>query len=111
MVPNLDEVLPSSAEIQNNMLTNAICETGQLRDKIRQEIKTHARLASDVGQLSDSADLYAAGMTSHATVMLMLALENQFGLEFPDSMLSRGVFESIDAIAAAITSLHPPESV
>ena len=111
MVPHLDKALLSSGEIQNNMLTNASCATGQLRDKIRQEIKTHARLALDVGQLSDSADLYEAGMTSHATVMLMLALENQFGLEFPDSMLSRGVFESIDAIAVAITSLQVPESL
>jgi acyl carrier protein len=111
MMPKLEEALLPSAEIQNNMLTNARCETGQLRDKIRQEIKTHARLALDVGQLSDSADLYEAGMTSHATVMLMLALENEFGLEFPDSMLSRGVFESIDAIAVAITSLQPPESL
>jgi acyl carrier protein len=111
MMAKLDEALLPSAEIRNNMLTNVRCETGQLRDKIRQEIKTHARLELDVGQLSDSADLYEAGMTSHATVMLMLALENQFELEFPDSMLSRGVFESIDAIAVAITSLQSPESL
>jgi acyl carrier protein len=93
------------------MLTQVKTDTGTglLRGRIRQQIKTHARLSSDVGQLSDSADLYDAGMTSHATVMLMLALENEFALEFPDCMLGRSVFESVNAIADAITKLQPME--
>jgi acyl carrier protein len=77
-----------------------------VKEKIRKVIKDHARLAVDVAILEDSADLGEAGMTSHANVMLMLALENEFGLEFPDSMLSRSVFESVDSIAAAIQSLQ-----
>lgn len=77
-----------------------------VKDKIRKVIKDHARLAVDVAALEDSADLGEAGMTSHANVMLMLALENEFGLEFPDSMLSRSVFESVDTIAAAIQTLQ-----
>lgn len=77
-----------------------------VKDKIRKVIKDHARLAVDVATLEDSADLGEAGMTSHANVMLMLALENEFGLEFPDSMLSRSVFESVDTIAAAIQTLQ-----
>jgi len=36
----------------------------------------------------------------------MIALENEFDLEFPDAMLSRNVFESIDSIANAIESLQ-----
>jgi acyl carrier protein len=35
----------------------------------------------------------------------MLALEDSFDVEFPDSMLRRSVFESIDAIADAITQI------
>jgi acyl carrier protein len=77
-----------------------------LKEAIRRIIKDQAHLAVDVSNLSDLADLYEAGMTSHASVMLMLALENEFGVEFPDHLLSRGVFESISTIEAAIGSLQ-----
>jgi acyl carrier protein len=74
--------------------------------EIRELIAEHAHLAVDVGTLSDNSSLYEAGMTSHATVNLMLALENSFDVEFPDSMLTRGVFESVCAIAAALGELQ-----
>jgi acyl carrier protein len=45
-------------------------------------------------------------MTSHASVNVMLALEDAFDLEFPDAMLKRSVFESIASIAAALTQLE-----
>jgi acyl carrier protein len=76
-----------------------------MNDAIRQIIKDHARLPVDVGTLAANADLYQAGMTSHASVNVMLALEDHFDVEFPDRMLKRSVFESIDAIAAALTEL------
>jgi acyl carrier protein len=44
-------------------------------------------------------------MTSHASVNLMLALEDAFDVEFPDRMLTRGVFDSVSSIAAAIDEL------
>ena len=74
--------------------------------EIRQLIAQHARLAVDVDTLADDASLYEAGMTSHATVNLMLALEGSFDVEFPDSMLRRGVFESVAAIEAALGELQ-----
>jgi acyl carrier protein len=77
-----------------------------LTDKIRQAIRDHARLPVDVATLSDGADLYAAGMTSHASVNVMLALEDTFAIEFPDRMLKRSVFESIAAIRTALTELQ-----
>jgi acyl carrier protein len=101
----------SSAGIPDDLLKAANCEIALFKHKIRQQISAHARLSLDVGQLSDSADLYDAGMTSLATVTLMLALENEFGVEFPDNMLSRSLFESVDSIAAAIASLQSTESL
>ena len=68
-------------------------------------LKEHGRLAVDAATLAEDADLYQAGMTSHASVNVMLALEGTFDVEFPDRMLRRGVFESIAAIQAAITEL------
>jgi acyl carrier protein len=74
--------------------------------EIRQLIAQHARLAVDVDTLADDASLYEAGMTSHATVNLMLALEGSFDVEFPDSMLRRSVFESVAAIEAALSEIQ-----
>lgn len=78
-----------------------------MTDQIRQVIQEHVRLPVDVHQLDDGADLYQAGMTSHASVGLMLALEDAFDVEFPDAMLTRGVFQSVASIAAALGQLKP----
>lgn len=73
--------------------------------KIREILVEHGRLAKPVAELADDADLYQAGMTSHASVNLMLALEGGFDIEFPDAMLRRSVFESIAAIRGAVEEL------
>jgi acyl carrier protein len=76
-----------------------------VRAKVREIISQHGRLSAAVDQLSDTSDLYAAGLTSLATVGLMLALEEGFDIEFPDAMLSRKTFGSIDALASAVERL------
>jgi acyl carrier protein len=80
-----------------------------VHEQIRRVLADHARLAVDPASLTDHADLYAAGMTSHASVNVMLALEDAFDLEFPDQMLKRDVFESVDRIAAAVAELRGTE--
>ncbi len=75
-------------------------------EKIRQIVATHARLNTDAATLSEDADLYAAGMTSHASVNVMLAIEDEFDVEFPDRMLTRGVFGSMGAIKWALVELQ-----
>jgi acyl carrier protein len=80
--------------------------TEDTKAEIRRIVAAHGRLPVDIDTLADDADLFAAGMTSHASVNLMLAVEDAFDLEFPDSMLRRGVFESVDAIAAAVSELQ-----
>ena len=67
-------------------------------ERVRQIIREHGRLPADLGKLDDEADLYEAGMTSHASVNVMLALEGEFDIEFPDRMLKRSVFQSVGAI-------------
>ena len=76
-----------------------------MTDKIRKILADHGRLNKDALTLGESADLYQAGMTSHASVNVMLALEGEFDVEFPDAMLKRSSFESIAAIGAAIDEL------
>ncbi|MGZ2410619.1 acyl carrier protein [Sphingomonas sp. F9_3S_D5_B_2] len=72
---------------------------------IRDILGAHARLPVEVSTLADSDDLYEAGMTSHASVEVMLALEDGFDVEFPDAMLKRSIFASVINIAAAIGQL------
>lgn len=76
-----------------------------MNDRIWRVIRDHAHLPVDVETLDDSSDLFQAGMTSHASVNVMLGLEAEFDVEFPDSMLTRNVFESVAAISAALSKL------
>jgi len=76
-----------------------------MTEEIRSIINDHARLQVDASELAPSASLYQAGMTSHASVKVMLALEDHFDIEFPDRMLNPSVFESISSIQAAVTEL------
>jgi acyl carrier protein len=78
----------------------------KLATEIRQVLRDHARLPVDVDALDDHADLFMAGMSSHASVNVMLALEDTFDVEFPDAMLKRSSFESVAEIAAAIRELR-----
>jgi acyl carrier protein len=79
-------------------------------DKIRDILKEYGRLGVDAATLGENDDLYQAGLSSHASVNVMLALESEFDLEFPDRMLSRGVFQSIGAMMGAITELQAERS-
>lgn len=79
-----------------------------MSEEIRQILRDNARLPVDAGGLATDADLYQAGMTSHASLDLMLALEDHFDIEFPDRMLTRGVFSSIASIEAALAELRSP---
>lgn len=72
---------------------------------IRQVLAQHGRLSIDAQGLAPDADLYDAGLTSLATVGVMLALEDQFNVEFPEAKLKRKTFESLESIAEAIAEL------
>jgi acyl carrier protein len=73
--------------------------------KIRTVLHDHGRLNLDAKAIAAEADLYQAGLTSHASVNVMLALEGQFDIEFPDQMLNRSVFSSVLAIRTALQEL------
>lgn len=74
-------------------------------DDIRQILASHSRIPVDIATISDDDDLFEAGMTSHANVNVMLALEDTFDFEFPEAMLRRSTFSSIAAIREAVTEL------
>jgi len=76
-----------------------------IAEQIRTILAQQARLTTEIASLKDHDDLYQAGMTSHASVNVMLSLESKFDIEFPDRMLKRSVFESVASIQAALAEL------
>jgi acyl carrier protein len=76
-----------------------------MQEIVRRLLEEHGRLHSPVAGLSSDADLYDAGQTPFAAIRVMLALEEQFEIEFPVRMLCRQSFASIDAIAACLVEL------
>ncbi len=79
--------------------------SNEISAQIRKIVQDHGRLSINAAELQDDDDLYEAGLTSHASVSLMLALEGAFDIEFPDQMLSRGVFSSVGSIRSAVEIL------
>jgi acyl carrier protein len=72
---------------------------------IREILQANGRLPGSALTLGDDDDLYQQGLTSHASVNVMLALEDAFGVEFPDVLLRRETFKSVAAIQGALASL------
>lgn len=64
-----------------------------------------------IESLADDADLYAAGLTSRASVHVMLALEDEFDIEIPDHMLNRHTFQSVASIRDGISSIVDSEDI
>ncbi len=75
-------------------------------ETIRLVLAEHGRLAVNVDTIDDHTDLFAAGMTSHASVNVMLALEDAFGIEFSEAMLKKSTFESIASIRAGVLEMQ-----
>lgn len=79
-----------------------------LRSTICGALEEHGHLSTPVAHLGDDSDLYEAGLTSHASVNLMLAIEDAFEIEFPEELLQRRTFASISSLAEAVQSLTGP---
>jgi acyl carrier protein len=73
--------------------------------RVRATLDEHARLPVAVESLQVYDDLFQAGMTSHASVNVMLAIEDEFDVEFPEAMLRKSTFESVAAIRVALGEL------
>ena len=75
-----------------------------MRETIERVLAAHGRMAVDPIGVADDADLYELGLTSHASVNVMLALEDEFDIEFPDEALKKSTFASIRNIQAVVSS-------
>jgi acyl carrier protein len=76
-----------------------------IQDRIRDVLAAHGRLAVDPNEVDTEADLYELGLTSHASVNVMLGLEDAFDIEFPDEVLKKSTFASIRNIEQVVEGL------
>ncbi|WP_167105457.1 acyl carrier protein [Mycobacterium sp. DL592] len=76
-----------------------------MQERIREVLAAHGRMPVDPHSIDSDADLYKLGLTSHASVNVMLALEDEFDIEFPDEALKKSTFASVTNIARVVGSL------
>lgn len=76
-----------------------------MQDQIRDVLAAHGRMSVDPRTLDGHADLYELGLTSHASVNVMLALEDEFDIEFPDEVLKKSTFASVCSIEQVLKGL------
>jgi acyl carrier protein len=80
-------------------------EQAEITKLLHSLLDTEAHLAVPSAELGDDDDLFVHGMTSHASVSVMLAIEDSFAIEFPDTMLNKRTFQSVAALREAIIEL------
>lgn len=77
-----------------------------MEDRLREIIAKFGRLPIAVNTLASDDDLYEAGLSSLASVNLMLAVEEAFDVEFPDHLLTRRSFQSIASLTNVVSDLR-----
>jgi acyl carrier protein len=76
-----------------------------MEETIRTVLAEYAKLMVDASTIDVDDNLYTLGLTSHASVNVMLALEDAFDVEFPDADLRKDTFGSIASISNALSRL------
>lgn len=76
-----------------------------MNETIRDILAKVGSLPVPAADLAQDADLYAAGLSSFASVQVMLGIEEAFDIEFPDNLLNRKSFASIAAIEATVSQI------
>lgn len=75
------------------------------KSDIRGVLDKYGKLAVAADTVSDDTDLFTVGLTSHATVNVMLGLEDLYDVEFPEEILKKSTFSSVNSLASALTTL------
>ena len=76
-----------------------------IQDRIRDVLAAHGRMAVDPREVDSQADLYELGLKSTESVNVLLALEEAFGIEFPDEVLKKSTFASVRNIEQVVENL------
>ena len=111
--PAIDRAAVEAERKTFNEMAEEVSNAEASTFRSKQEVANHLKASVDTSvvlplgsfSLSASDDLYQAGLSSHASVNVMLALEAAFDVEFPDRLLTRSSFQSVAAIRQAVIEL------
>jgi len=98
----LDRTIVNRLDVRVNRLD---VRGSVIQDRIRDVLAAHGGMAVDPREVDSQADLYELGLTSTASVNVMLALEDAFGIEFPDEVLKKSTFASVRNIEQVVEGL------
>ena len=79
--------------------------TGSVANRLRALIVESVEDIKDADAVTSDANLMDMGMDSLSGLDLLLAMEEEFGVRFPEEMLTNEVFESHGTLLTALTSL------
>jgi acyl carrier protein len=74
---------------------------------IQRILEKETRLAVAGIHVTPRANLYDLGLTSFDAVLLLVAIEREFKIEFPRAALKRETAASMESIALAVRSAQP----
>lgn len=74
-------------------------------EEIRNIVIESAQLPINAQQISDKMDLDDAGITSLGRMNVIVALEDRLQINFPDDMMTRKNFSSIDAMSKTVSAV------
>ncbi|WP_233219568.1 acyl carrier protein [Micromonospora sp. RP3T] len=81
-------------------------EETPVEDRISALVLRFAQLDAAADALDPNTDLWDAGMSSMHSVSVMMAVEEEFGVEFTEGLLTRATFTSVASIARAVRKLR-----
>ncbi len=77
----------------------------EIEPRVRSLLLPVLGASADGVDIDAEADLWQSGLDSLGSVSLMVALEDEFDIEFPDTLLTRDTFSSVNRIVAAVNNL------
>lgn len=69
---------------------------------IRRLIDQEAKLVISARDVTPRANLYELGLTPYTAIRVLLAVEREFGVEFPRHLLKRARMATIESIVASV---------
>ncbi|WP_406456103.1 phosphopantetheine-binding protein [Streptomyces sp. NBC_01622] len=79
--------------------------TAVLEPAVREILLPLLGPSTDPAAIGPDTDLWQAGLDSLGSVSLMAGLEDTFGIEFPDALLTRETFSTLGRIVTALDGL------
>lgn len=97
--------MPSAGHLGEAQEIQLSAQLSEIEDALREIVRTQGKLKVPAARIQLDDDLYKLGMSSLATVNVMLAIETRFDIEIPEKSLNRDTFRTIAALSALVREI------